>query len=602
MNFGKPKWIGAWLVGFWLIGLSDGNTSAEETRWWPVQTLPKTVVRTPNQQEFPDPQLALQMMVQSVAGLAAKAVNEGRNDELVWVDNGNVDLEDWYARWLAAHPDITQAGTLKPWELVDRYAKRGVIKGYILYRLDRSRGELNDHRSNLDCSVNVATSLAGLLDSIMIAEELEVEAKAHGLTLLMDAREKTQAWCFATFRSQLNRHLLCTQDPSKPHVRDLAIAQKVFTTYGNSELTSSVMAWLAPLSPILGWNGGDEFDATDLSSRFGHIQTATDWCLNLPVLMAGSEKLTGAKAKDFDPNTIDWNDQRSAVSFVLTDGDNVQWFQGNFFRGTPSYWSNPARGSIPFGWSTCFAQLAQLCPSIIDYATSTRSTNDSFIEWGGGYYYPDHFGSARSNRWELLATQAKRTWTLMNQTGTRILGFNLSRVDSPDARKAYEVIASQTDGLLGLLAFQYSPYEGGAGRTFWVKDRNGVDVPVITARYSIWEHSNSRPRAGTPARVAHEIRETVERTSKTELPRYDWVIAHAWSFFKEAPGTNEDAEDMPQADAPENGGVRGFSPVVWCGARLPTSIRVASPEEMLWRLRRKRDPAQTKQFMSAFKP
>src|SRR5688572_15237449 len=234
MNFGKRHWIGAWVTLLSLIGLIPGNTSAEENRWWPVQALPKTVVRTSNQQEFPEPRLALQMMVQSVAGLAALAVNEGRNDELVWVDNANVDLEDWYARWLAAHPGVTQAGTLQPWELVDRYKKRGVIRGYILYRLDRSRGELNDHRPNIDCSVNVATSLAGLLNSIIIAEELEAEAKAHGLTLLMDVREKTQAWCFQTFRGQFNRQLLCTQDPAKPHVRDLAIAQKVFTTYGHS--------------------------------------------------------------------------------------------------------------------------------------------------------------------------------------------------------------------------------------------------------------------------------------------------------------------------------------------------------------------------------
>src|SRR5689334_7964426 len=114
MNFGTPRWIGAWLVLLSLIGLSQDNASAEETRWWPVQALPKTVVRTSNQQEFPDPQLALQMMVQSVAGLAAKAVNEGRNDELVWVDNANIDLEDWYSRWLSAHPEVKPAGTLQP--------------------------------------------------------------------------------------------------------------------------------------------------------------------------------------------------------------------------------------------------------------------------------------------------------------------------------------------------------------------------------------------------------------------------------------------------------------------------------------------------------
>ena len=69
---------------------------------------------------------------------------------------------------------------------------------------------------------------------------------------------------------------------------------------------------------------------------------------------------------------------------------------------------------------------------------------------------------------------------------------------------------------------------------------------VITARYSIWEHANRRERAGTPAKIAREIRETVEKSPPGQLPRYDWVIDHAWSWFKRAPGADENAEDMPQ--------------------------------------------------------
>src|SRR5947207_1673408 len=111
-----------------------------EDRWWPKQTLPEAMVRTTNQQEFPAARFAVEMMVQSVAGLAAKAVNEGRGDELVWVNSSNENLEDWYARFLAAHPNLKQRGTFGAWELVDRYAKRGIIKGYILYRLDQSLG------------------------------------------------------------------------------------------------------------------------------------------------------------------------------------------------------------------------------------------------------------------------------------------------------------------------------------------------------------------------------------------------------------------------------------------------------------------------------
>jgi hypothetical protein len=570
-----------------------GQAGSIEDRCWPVQKLPKAVVRASNPPVAAFPHAGLQMMVQSVAGLAAQAVNEGRGDEMVWVDSGNRDVEDWFARMLAAHPSLRQSGAFGPWELVDRYSKKGIIKGYILYRLDRSEGEINAHRAGMDCSVNVATSLAGLLDAIIVAEELEADAKAHGLKLLLDARDKTQSWCFQTYKARFNSRMLCTQDPRKPHVRDLAIAQRAFTAYGGGEPIPAAMEWLEPLSPILGWNGGDEFATTDLSTRYGHIQTATDWCINLPVLMAGSEKLDLPRLKRLDPGTIDWNDHRSGVSFIGTDGDNVQWFEGNFFRGNPSYWSNPERGKIPYGWSCCFAHLAQLCPQVIEYAQATRSTNDSFIEWGGGYYYPDRFGLARSNRWELLACQGRRTWELMKKTGSSIVGFNVSQFDSPDALKAYEVLASQADSLLAILIFQYSPYEAGMGKMFWVKDRNGIELPVITARYSIWEHQNSRPQSGTPAKVAREIRQTIDTTPQEQLPHYDWVITHAWSYFKRAPGVDETAEDMPQDNAAAQGGVRGYYPVTWCAEGLQPGIRVISPEEMVWRIRMQHDPGRT---------
>jgi hypothetical protein len=452
-----------WLLLF--LSAYSSRAGSIEDRWWPLQVVPKAIVRTENQQEFPEPHAALQILVQSIAGLAAKAVNEKRGDELVWVDNGKGDLEEWYLRFLARHPNVEKHGIFSPWQLVDRYAQRGLIKGYILYRFDKSKGGSNTYRPEMDCSVNVATSLSGLLDGIIVDEALEAEARKHGLKLLIDVRKKTQTWCFQTYKDQFNRHMLCTQDPAKPHTRDLAIAQKAFTVFGKEGPLSSVMEWLEPLSPILGWNGGDEFETTELSTSYGHIQTATDWCLNLPVLMAGSENLVLPKAKALNPSSINWNDKRSAVSFVDTDGDNVQWFQGNFF-GNKSYWANPERGIIPFGWSTCFAQLAQLCPQAIEYAVATRSTNDWFIEWGGGYYYPDHFGRARTNRWDLLAKQARRTWGLMKETNTRIIGFNCTQYDSAEARRAYEVIAGQTDGCSQSWYFSTPPMKRALAKRF----------------------------------------------------------------------------------------------------------------------------------------
>jgi len=583
-----------------IFAVFTANASAQDGRWWPSQAVPKGLVRTIEQNTFPAPAIVHEMLVQSVAGLAAKSVNDGRGDELVWVATTNVELEHWYTLQTKRRPELEIRGTLEPWELVDRYVRKGIIKGYILYAADQSHRPNFEHATRMNQSVNVATSLAGLLDGVLIDESLQKQAEAHGLKLLIDARNLSPTDCFAKYKDRFNRRLLFAQDPKKSNSRDLAITHQAFTLNGDDRLMSEVMAWLEPLSPILGWNGGDEFKTTRRSSVHGHFQTATDWCMNLPVLMAGSESVEPGKVSHVDPRTLDWNDNRSAVSFVLSDGDNVQWSESSFFLSNQDFWNSPDRGKIPFGWSCCFSHLTQLAPVIIDHALATRTGKDEFLEWGGGYYYPDLFGKSRPDRWDLLARHAAGTWALMRRNDTRIIGFNVWRPDSRDARKSYEVFAGETDGLLAIFVFQYSPYEGGAGKTYWVKDRRGIEIPVITARYSIWEHTNGRPRSGTPTRVAREIRESVTAAGKE--PQYDWCIAHAWSYFRRAAGNDEEAEEMPQENAAEQGGQRGFSPITWCAERLPKEIRVVGPEELVWRIRMNHNATQTKQILQEMRP
>jgi len=67
------------------------------------------------------PRASHEILAQSVVGLAAKAVNEGRGDEMVWVATDNVDVEDWFARWLKRHPEVELRGTLGLWELANTH-------------------------------------------------------------------------------------------------------------------------------------------------------------------------------------------------------------------------------------------------------------------------------------------------------------------------------------------------------------------------------------------------------------------------------------------------------------------------------------------------
>ena len=180
------------MAAMFVVTLCPAAAMEEAGRWWPVQSMPQAIVRTTSLERFPAPHGPYHMLVQSVAGLAAKAVNAGQGDELVWVTSTNPDLEAWYRRFLADHPQLAGRGIFEPWELVDRYVQKGIIQGYVLYTWDKSPGELAEdaHRPGMDCSVNVATSVAGLVDAVLIEERWST-GTSDGLKLLLDARGKT---------------------------------------------------------------------------------------------------------------------------------------------------------------------------------------------------------------------------------------------------------------------------------------------------------------------------------------------------------------------------------------------------------------------------
>ena len=589
------------------VALVAGEPPADG--WWPTQVVPRGLVLTTRQADWAshDQDGPMRMLMQSAAGLAAKSVNAGTGDELVWIATGNADNEEWGRRFRAKHPHVQVREMLEPWALVERLARRGITQGYILYRFDRSASVgTGKPRPGMDLSANVATTAAGVLDGVLVDESLEPEAQRRGLRRLLDVRDKTQQWSFDTFKDRLNRRMLLAMDPKMAAPRDYAIAHLALAVFTHDEPVPAALAWLKPPAAILGWIGGDEFKATRLATVHGHFQTATSLCLNLPVLMAGATEEKSPQLPRLDPRTIAWQDTRHTVSLFTSDGDNVLFFSNGFFRNSPYFWTSPQRGKIPFAWSAPLAHLVQLCPQPLEYAVESRTPNDWLVEWHGGYYYPDLFASERPDRWELLAEQARKTWAMMQRCGSNLIGCNLRYYDRPDALKAYETIIGETDGLLALLVFQYSPYNAGAGRVFWFKDRRGVDTPVITLRYQIWWNLNRRPNAGTPAKIARELREAAENPG--DEPRHDWGMIQVWSYFKPAPGADEDGENFPpkkemsgNASYEKQGGRRGYEPATWMTDRLPDSVRVVPPEEMAWRIRMQHDRAATQKLIEAWK-
>ncbi len=546
-------------------------------RYWPAFPLPDRVVLGESHNGVNE---AVRVVLNTVSGLVAHDTRCNHSGEMVWIGLTNSPSYDtWLAAYLARTGVPCEKRVLSTWDLVDRYREQGIVKGYILYRREPGDRPLYEGTPS-DTSVNVATSLCAVWGGVAVEESIEADAKAHGLPLLLDARGKDEAWLFETYSGRLSRSVLGRQDPKSGVNRDAIVALRAPVIGETGPLYERMLERLRPGSPLLGWGIGLEDAQTGPASEYASFQTATNWCANLPLLSSGETGLDyGFKpfTSPADRNAAP-DDTARYVSFILSDGDNVQWLMLNFCKGEEAqqYWASPARGTIPFGWTICAMDLLQLCPYTLDYLRDTATPKDDFVLLGGGYYYPDWFGRKRPGA-DWLAMQARRTAKYMNACGLNLLMVNVQQWDSPEATRAYETYAREMPNLRGLFVIQYAPYTGGGGAIRWV---NGL--PVMAARNAIWAGRGEFPREGTPNRVARLLNEWAAQPIKNEDDRFAWVIVHAWSWFQEAEfNAPLQTEETDPKDMQPDPAARGYLPAVWAARHLSPNIRVVTPSALV---------------------
>jgi hypothetical protein len=418
-------------------------------------------------------------------------------------------------------------------------------------------------------SLNVATTLAGLLDALPVEESLEGRLQACGLSRLADGRSLTLAEAFERYRGQCDSNVVYLLNPRLPNMRDMAVAHRGFAGYGTNGTTRMLFNWTQPLSPVIGWGQGDEFKHTAPVSRSGHFHTVSDCAQNIPFLSAGAGRYQSRRLPAFDPGSIDRTDKRPCVAFMMSDGDNLAYLMAGFW--SKSFWGHPNHGQFPMGFSACLGDLAQTMPVVVDRIVETKPPRTSVIQFTGGYFYPDLFAAERTNRWDLLRSHARRINTQMQRTGATVMCCIMEKSDSPEAQQALRIFAEEINPLLGIMVMDYAPYHRGGGKVYWVPDGRGGEVPAVTARYLMWAGMNKKG-AGGPAEVARQANEDAATDGDNGV---SWVAVHAWS-----------QHPVPGTDRKES----GLGPVARCVEMLDRAkVHVVSPEEMLWRLRRGRD-------------
>ena len=559
--------------------VSQPEGGARESGWWPRQRPAPAYVEVP----WPA-SAAEQFLLVSLSGLAAQGVNDGRHQELVWIQHGGPVCTERWKDAAVKQLGMQCSGRLDVWQLLERYHRNGLVKGYVPFQPDTAVEGVFAERETINPSANLATVLASLHQGVLAHPALIERLKQSGLKPVADPGAVSAEALRAQNARAISRHIMGIQDPKVPHLRDLLIAQRAWVGFGRGGDVEAALRDLPALAPVAGWNLGDELKHTALVSQWGHMNLATNWKLNLPFLMAAGFEGKTRKVPALDPKTIDYADARPAVSFLLSDGDNVAFLTDVFWAASDSerdrvacpFWDNPRHGQFPMGFTACLGDLVDVAPMVLDHLAQTKPPRTSLVQFGAGYFYPDHFARNLPDREQILRRQARMLARQMRRTGATMLCFLAEKSDSPETQQALRIYAEEIHPLLGMMVMDYAPYHRMDGACYWFDDGRGGKVPALTARYSMWADLKLW-RTGDPWQIAKEIAADAASAGKTDpvskqvVPAFSWVAVHAWSRFP-----------SPQGKA----GLMGVSAVSACVESLDAKqVNVVSPEELFYRLR-----------------
>lgn len=519
--------------------------------------------------------LQYHLLCQSLAGLVNRALEEGRTDVGVWLETKG---EAYDLSRAALGPEIgRQTGVelaTKDYGPVDGIPVnlRSLFDGYVL----------TDLSANPE-SGTVATVAAHVFNALIVDVRDQAYFEEQGYRMLYDAREKTTRDAWSEFKDRCSNKALVVMPVQTGELREFAIRNKLFcinlnkrngTSAGgqNVDIFDEVLDWLEPCAPVLGWEQGVGEDAfVARVSRSGKLMLAADWSYNHSLTSANARnRQSGMLAKVLNPRNIDYAQSKHFVSFFLSDGDNYQWVMGGGFVN--DYYRQPAGTAVRMSYGLCSQALSELAPAQHDRILELQEAGNTLMEcFGGGYFYIDTFSEA-GNRSANLKRLAERTAVHMRQHRLKVLHVIAWDVLSPASREACQAFVDANDQLEGIVAIQYSPYNGGKGELFWCRNKKGYDIPVVTAKYSLWKRGNGGQ--GSPVKIAARMQRLEEGNS------HAFVCVHAWSDFS---------------------GLKGAAAALDCIEKAGDGFRAVNAQELIWRIRMQEKKDQTLQYLATIK-
>ena len=531
--------------------------------------------------------LQYHLLAQSLAGLVNRAVEEGNSKVGVWMHDPTGNLNYEISRQALHEMGISEIGKKNAVELLSQNSDpinsintnlKNLVKGYVL----------TDVEENPESNI-VASVASHVFNSIIVDVRDRDFFESQGYRMTYDATEKTTIDAWREFKDECNNKALVLMPVQTAQLREFAIKNNLFVIntnkqYGdprkgnNLPLFEEILQWLEPNSPVYGWEQGvGEVSFTKRISETGNMMVPSDWSYNTTLTSLNYKERQPDQVNVFNPKSIDWTkENKKFTSFYLSDGDNIQWMMNGF--SSTEYYGHPDAGNLKMSFGFPVDNLSMMAPATCQRYFDQQAENTSIVQtFGGGYNYIDNFGESKSRK-ELLESISKATSAHMRQHRVKVLAVMAKNVFSRESREAYQSYINANDQLEGIIALQYTPYAGGKGKIMWFKNTKGYDIPVLTIKYSIWDFGElNKPQEGSPDYIAKKLNDSSDQ--------FNLVIIHAWSGFS--------------SEGTTGGQIRGTGAAKLCADRLKEDIEIINIEEMIWRVRMKYRPGQTRAYLES---
>ncbi|MDQ8198026.1 GxGYxYP family putative glycoside hydrolase [Pelagicoccus enzymogenes] len=377
---------------------------------------------------------------------------------------------------------------------------KSAAKGYVVW--DKEVGP----------SLNVAFTIAGLEDAIVVSEELIPLMRKVGLKEIDDLRGRYTGQSDAEiYGDAIERYWhRCNRDKimlmgghrgrvMMPAMADWGIRERMFFHDLSADpneadelvLNRQLLEDLNPGATVFGWHpyGKDtEEQSTMLLSLYG---LKMEGLHNLPNLSYNCQfsftpgfKFTNNHHVGLDETLV--AEEKVYISFVQSDSIGI------------GVWTKPGRGKLPFAWQVTM-NWTKFSPAALEYFHESATPNDYFIGGlsGPGYMYPNNIPK---ERFPQLMEEAKELMAVLDERVMEIMDNSAADGNVGNADLFKETVDAYYEAFPDVIGF-INGY--GPARTFDLRDTR----PMLSYDYYI---DPKRPRE----EVTADLNELIALNSK----------------------------------------------------------------------------------------